>query len=78
MTKLPILPNQKTCGSVGKCGYQRGGKHGEKGKCRTYRCSRCKRWVPWCFGASDEQPSRCDDCRTYSQEIVDEYSEETP
>ena len=66
MAILSVLPNQKTCNSEGHCGYQRAD-NGYAGKCRTYRCSKCRRFVPWCFGASDEQPSRCDDCVTYKE-----------
>lgn len=32
------------------------------GRCPKYRCSKCKRYVHWCFGAADRHPSRCDDC----------------
>lgn len=29
---------------------------------RRYTCARCKRFVPECFGASDEHWEVCDDC----------------
>jgi hypothetical protein len=37
------------------CTYKRKG-----GRCRTFRCSRCKRYVPWCQGGSED--NRCDPC----------------
>ncbi len=32
------------------------------GSCKTFRCSRCKRTLPWCQGSSDDYPGRCDRC----------------
>ena len=28
----------------------------------VYTCCGCRRLVPWCFGADDDQPDWCDDC----------------
>jgi len=28
--------------------------------CKTFRCSTCKRYVPWCQGTSED--NRCDRC----------------
>lgn len=36
-------------------------KHGNPAT-RWYRCARCQRRVPWCFGAADDMPELCDDC----------------
>lgn len=30
---------------------------------RRYTCPCCRRFVPWCFGADDDMPELCDDCR---------------
>jgi hypothetical protein len=27
-----------------------------------FLCPRCRRRVPWCFGAADSRPELCDDC----------------
>lgn len=27
-----------------------------------FLCARCRRRVPWCFGAADDRPELCDDC----------------
>lgn len=32
------------------------------GVMRTYRCSCCKKYVPWWFGGADQFPTRCDEC----------------
>lgn len=29
---------------------------------KRYTCRRCKRFVPYCFGAADTCPEVCDDC----------------
>jgi hypothetical protein len=29
---------------------------------KRYRCLKCRRYVPWCFGAADDKPELCDDC----------------
>ena len=29
---------------------------------KRYTCRRCKRFVPFCFGAADDCPEVCDDC----------------
>jgi len=31
-------------------------------KGKRYTCPGCKRFVPWCYGASDEHFRLCDDC----------------
>lgn len=28
----------------------------------TFRCSKCRKLVGWCLGASDERPDYCDSC----------------
>lgn len=32
------------------------------GACETFRCSKCKQLYPWCQGADDNHPDRCDQC----------------
>lgn len=35
-------------------------KHPER--CKLFKCSGCRLWQPWCFGASDATPKLCDEC----------------
>ncbi len=37
-------------------------KHPYPGGCRTFYCSACAKWVPWCFGDCDG--ALCNDCST--------------
>lgn len=38
------------------------------GTCPRFRCSWCYRATPWCRGASDNHPGRCDECWTDDNE----------
>ena len=40
--------------------------HQVAGKCVTFRCSECKRIVPWCYGGSED--NRCNACWALSCE----------
>ena len=37
---------------------------GIAGRCKMFYCPKCKKLYPWCQGAADNQPSRCDFCWT--------------
>jgi hypothetical protein len=45
---------------------------GDRGGTRRYTCRRCKRFVPYCFGATDGSGSErdlwCDDCWALTEE----------
>ena len=45
------------------------GKAAQTVECDSFRCSMCRRYLPWCFGAHDSNPTRCDDC---SKEAADD------
>lgn len=30
--------------------------------CKMFRCSKCRAYVPECFGCDDDHPLRCDAC----------------
>jgi len=36
--------------------------HADGGGCGVFVCSRCRKVTPWCLGAADDQPKRCDFC----------------
>jgi len=51
MSAVPCTCEGAICGTAG-----------DKVLIRRYKCSGCKRKVPWCFGAADDAPNLCDDC----------------
>lgn len=52
----------KACPSY-KDGICRGTFQLERGMpCQTFRCSGCRKFVPWCDGAADDQPEFCTPC----------------
>lgn len=52
------------CGG-GICGLRKEDKYGRcEPRKRRFKCTDCKRWVPWCFGADDNAWRSCDDCWT--------------
>ena len=58
-----------TCGGT-ICGLTVRGRQGGSLR-RLYRCSGCRRLVPWCFGAADDASSLCDDCWGSLQEVAE-------